>query len=66
MRIVIKQDITVTFSVILSKQFIPFSFIPNAYKEGDEWRMDNISFVYVRDVRCIYKQHNHQMNRIMK
>ena len=45
----------VTFSVILSKQFNPLLFIPYASIVGDEWRMDNTSFAYVSDVRCIYK-----------
>ena len=69
MRIVIKKGIN-KFSVFLRKQFIPFSFIPNAYKVGDELRMVNTSFVYVGDVRCIYKQHkpqrqsNHEIKRM--
>ena len=52
-----KKDMKVTFSVILSKQFNPFLFIPNAsiHVVGDEWRMDNTSFAFVRNLRCIYK-----------
>ena len=54
-RVVIKNDMKVTFSVILSKQFNPLLFIPYASIVGDEWRMDNTSFAYVSDVRCMYK-----------
>ena len=55
-----KKDMKVTFSVILSKQFNPFLFIYNASFVSDEWRMDNTSYAYVRDVRCIYKHHKPQ------
>ena len=41
MRVVMKRDMKVTFSVILSKQFNQFLFIPNASIVSDEWRMDN-------------------------
>ena len=61
MRVVMKKDMKVTFSVILSEQFNPFLFIPNASIVGDEWGMVNTSFAYVRDVRT-----NPNGNRIMK
>ena len=57
MRVVMKKDMKVTCSVILSEKFNPILFIPNACIVGDEWGMVNTSFAYVRDVtcRCIYK-----------
>ena len=44
MRVVMKKDMKVTCSFILSEQFNPFLFIPNASIVGDEWGMVNTSY----------------------